>query len=491
MVLLGGFVSTLQKKDFWSLTFITLAQTAGIFDVLLTEKLSYIGDSISAVRSVRYAVFEYDPLQRKRQVLATVVATVQQVVFIILLCPLATVYVFGLLISAGISVWRLRQHDYGSDADGLGNLKPALDILYSIALLQGVIFCYKTVFGFAKGSVANAVLKRRGFGDQALVGISDYLLETTIGCEKDPSFARGRNVITYAVDLMGSKSPDDYISGVRILDAFARRMEIVAKEGEEDLMYDRKTLKTFMQEHILMKHLIMSASPTDLVKKLLQTLGSRSLYDRETRACAARIVAHIAGSIHLEEFPSGIFCISSLINSFEKYSLLQPYQQDWAIEVFDQNWYPMALHLRSPDLDNKEESDEDQRGDGDGDPLNAYKELMVQGFRILQKLATNDDNCRILLDTPRLLQKIMAPVTSDLLHQIDHDAWHSIVEGSLKVIIWLVAATGQTGTKVRSKISSSKEAISTMERILECEQCNKSCRNMLLRFSGSYTWIHL
>ncbi|XP_048546537.1 uncharacterized protein LOC125525574 [Triticum urartu] len=133
----------------------------------------------------------------------------------------------------------------------------------------------------------------------------------------------------------------------------------------------------------------------------------------------------------------------------------------------------MVDYLRSPDFDDKEDSDEDQREDSDVDLLNAYKELMVQGFRILQKLAANNDNCRIMLNTPRLLQKIMAPVTSDLLHQIDHDEWSSIVEGSLKVIIRLVAATGQTGTKLRSKISSSKEAISTMERILECDKCNE------------------
>ncbi|KAM0848497.1 hypothetical protein ACQ4PT_054338 [Festuca glaucescens] len=110
----------------------------------------------------------------------------------------------------------------------------------------------------------------------------------------------------------------------------------------------------------------------------------------------------------------------------------------------------------------------------DSNLLDTYKELVVQGFHILRKLATNDENCRVMLNAPFLLDKIMAPVTSDLLHHVDHDAWSSIVEGSLKAMAQLTAATGQTGTKLRTEISSSKEGISTMERILKCGECNRS-----------------
>lgn len=476
VVLLGGFVSTLQKKDFWCLTFITLAQTAGIFDVFLSEKLRYIRDSFRGVLSVRYAVLRSveNPSLRKRHMLATGIAYVQQVIFVILLCPLAAVYMFGLLISAGISLWRLIQHDYGSGADGTGNLKPALDILYSLALLQGVIFCYKAINGFAKGSVVNTIIEQRGFGDQARAPISDYLLETVIGCEKDPSFARGRNFITYAVDLMGSKSPDDYLSGIRILDAFARRIEGIVKEWrEENFLFPPAALKMLTQEHILMKHLVMYASSSDILHKLLRTLCFRGIYGRETREHAARIVATIAGDICLEEFPTGIIYIATLINTFEDYHLVQPYQRDWVCETFEQDSYEVALYMASIDSDKQE--------DNEVDLMNAYRELMVQGFRILRKLAVHVDNCRVMLDTPCLLHKIMAPLTSDLLHQIDHGTWYSIVEGSLRVIGQLITIPrGQTGTKLRSEIASSKEAINTMERILECDKCDEKLQKLVI-----------
>lgn len=387
-------------------------------------------------------MLRHNPLQRKRQLLATVVEIAQVLVVCILLCPLAAIYMFGLLISA-------------------------------LALLQGVIFCYKAIFGFAKGSVVNTIIEEREFGDQTRIPISDYLNETMSGCENNPSFSRGRNLITYAVDLMRSKLPDDYLSGLRILDAFAKQLEKVVWKSGGNIVQPRRVLNRYMDENILKKYLITSASPADILQKLLQTLSSRSIYNREMRVCAARILAHIALDIHLEEFPRGIHYISSLIDTFEEYCLLQPCQRDWLVETLEEDWFAAADLFLEP-------SDDHTNDDSDTDLLDAYKQLVVQGLRILRKLAANDKNCRVMLDTPCLLRKIMVPLTTDLLHHIDHGAWYSIVEGSLKVMSKLTAATGQTGKKLRNEISSSKEAISNMEIILECDKCDEKMQKQVI-----------
>jgi hypothetical protein len=72
-----------------------------------------------------------------------IAVVVQTLVMVMLLCPLAATYMFGLLISMGLSIWRLVKHDYGSNSVTEANLKPAMDTLYFLALLQGVLFCYR------------------------------------------------------------------------------------------------------------------------------------------------------------------------------------------------------------------------------------------------------------------------------------------------------------------------------------------------------------
>ena len=66
-------------------------------------------------------------------------------------------------------------------------------------MAQGVLFGYKTIH--ARGA-RNRLAK---FGADEIVDeeqVAEYLEETVAGCEKDPSFATGRNLVTYGVELM-------------------------------------------------------------------------------------------------------------------------------------------------------------------------------------------------------------------------------------------------------------------------------------------------
>jgi hypothetical protein len=196
-------------------------------------------------------------------------------------------------------------------------------------------------------------------------------------------------------------SPDNYVSGVRILGTVIQEQKNWIPTGQ----------------HVLIKHLLMgSASSARLLHNLLRTLDLRSPYDIETREFAARIVEHIAGDIRLKQFPGGIQCIASLL---------------------------------------------DTQG------------LEIQSLRILGELAAaSEENCRVIGNTQGLLSRIMAPVTLDLLHNTDHHLWdNGIVDEPLKVMEQLMTAPGETGKKLRRQIGSNKEVISSTENILKCSHC--------------------
>lgn len=125
--------------------------------------------------------------------------------------PLAVVYVLGVWISAGLSIWRLKvlHHHHYVSANGKDHkhLTPALTILYCLGAVQG----FFSVLG-QWDRVARPGLKKEMAGNYKLdVGlVSKYLDETVTGCMKDPSFARGRNLVTYAVDLLLMDSTPTY-----------------------------------------------------------------------------------------------------------------------------------------------------------------------------------------------------------------------------------------------------------------------------------------
>uniref|UniRef100_A0A0E0I3R5 Uncharacterized protein n=1 Tax=Oryza nivara TaxID=4536 RepID=A0A0E0I3R5_ORYNI len=459
VILLGGFVSILGKKDFWCLTIITLVQTAGVSDIFLNEKLRYTWRSFlgffsatDTLETERGAISWFYGRSRSRSyylnnLVVVVIWLLHLFVFATIICPLAVLYMFGLIITTAISACRLIQHDYrGEVNNGGANLKSALKFVYSIALLQGVLFCYRFTLCYEQKRLVDLVVNKYRFVTSLSESVMAYMQETMIGCEKDPSFVKGRNLVTYAVGLTKSGSPDGFLSGVRILDSLLNTpmykynffLEVEVEVEEQKAM---------------VKQLLLSASYSQDggLHTLLQSLDCTRAYNAEAREHAARIVAHLAGDLHLEQFPQGIHCIASLLEGPPK--------------------------------------------DCDGNiPVN-YRELMLQGLSILMKLAAHEDCQRSINKTEGLLAKIMAPLRSGLLNHNDdpNSAWFRTVHASMVVILRLVDAPGQTGKELRRKISGDVEAMASMERILGCQGCGLGSfhdSSLFMQALDIYTRMH-
>jgi len=454
VVLLGGFVSMLHKKDFWCLAFITLVQTAGIFDANLNEKLGYMRDAhLGWLAAISFGILPDDaPNKNCAQdllsfvlfLLACLLVLVQAVVLAIILGPLAIIYVLGIFMSGVISLWRLIEHDYVGNSDGeASNLAPAMDILYYLALLQGVLFCYRFLLTLTEKKLSKTLATE---DSEVQVVLYNYLCKTRRECEEDPTFTEGRNLVTYAVDKIGSNSLVDCISGVKILYAAI-------------CMESKKGWRNVHGQRMLIKHLVLSTSSSrHVLPKLLEMLDSRGLHGRERRNQAAMIVERLSFYINLEQFPRSIQHISSLIGTFEQYSIAEPYTSS---KKEYEHHLKLQVTRRRPSLA--------------GELGEAYKELLLQGLSILRNLAADENNCRVMSDTRDLVSKIMAPVTSDLLDHTTHDhgTWYEVVDRSMEVMSQLTNAQGETGTKLRREISSDAEAIGTLQRIVSCKNCKE------------------
>lgn len=192
--------------------------------------------------------------------------------------------------------------------------------MYSLALLQGVLFCYKTLFSLGEKNALKKVVTEYRLDDDdddddetLRQLIQCYLDETKAGCEEDLSFATGRNLITYAVELTESRSPGSYVSGVTILDSLMELKQLELSSSSSDA---RDRVLSGQKE--LVKQLIGPASPSQALQRMIRTLDSRSPYDGEVKMRAARMVMFFAGDVRLEQFPGGIQCIASLLTMRER-----------------------------------------------------------------------------------------------------------------------------------------------------------------------------
>ncbi|CAO2141190.1 unnamed protein product [Urochloa humidicola] len=454
VVLLGGFVTSLQRKDFWCLTVISMMQAARIFNDL--------GEKLAA--KVFRLVIEliYNSVYVLREMLATreFVGIILSALIVPCLWFLAACFIVVFLYGYGgpitcitLALWRIMQRDY-SNSDGdtsTANLAPALDLFYGLILCQGALYM---IWLLVQLMVALVIIERRESYEIPIkwgyIWLVDYLVNTLEKCWQDTASFEDRTISHYAVDLIQSQSWGDQLSGMRMV-------------------------STFIKQGANVRSLLLPSRP--LVQKLIDTLRWSARASREMREAAACIVAHLAGDIQLAQFPGAIWCVSTLLQ--DEATLL--YWWNCA-----QKQGPTQLHSQYPSdtmhtlvrtfkwMDNEHKKHVDDEAGG------GCNELILQGLTILEKLASDHHNCMEITSTPGLLPKIMAPLSSNTLIQgIKNNAWGEIVNGTFKVLYRLIRCPGLTGESLRREIASSQQAISNLENIVN--QTNEAGQVLQMR----------
>lgn len=420
----------------------------------------------------------------------SVAGLIVAVFFQLLLYGAFILYGLGPIFCIGFSALRLSEHDYG-DADGVAankaKLRSALLIFYSLVLLQTICFSTWVILQAILITQVDKIITQCGFGKWGEV-VSGYLRETKVKCATNLRLPGDWNLITYAVGLLESASPDDQLAAARVLDTLG---------GEE------VSVRLELQ------------SSRRSIKNLIGMLGWRSPDDREIRERAARIIADVSGELHITQFPEALQCISSLLDAS---------QQD-----HDQETLALSLEGSSESSETSVQNDHDQgetahqnshnqgetaRQNGDqqvlilssgsshrrttGDKMNKTqkfhlrylmsrefqmkrllgvedsfvpngpKELIFQGVLILERLTQDQDNCSEICRNQGLVSQITGPITSNTFLDTDYDdTWVYILSTSLGMVSRLVSTPGEASQSLRHEIGRSKEAARNMLGILE------------------------
>ncbi|RLM69745.1 hypothetical protein C2845_PM17G04130 [Panicum miliaceum] len=439
VVLLGGFVGSVRRKDFTCLTIITLIEATRIFNDMESDKprLDLRGFAANMALGGR-DVFtrrtrSHSSAARIFGLSSVIISGSLMPVIYVVLTTVTILYAYGPFIGLGLSAWRLRYRDY-ADAHSR-NMSAALDIFYRLVLSQGILYMYLAVSDVNNIGVVSSVCEHYGLQrDWGLRSVVEYLEDTREKCTRDPASINRRNLVQYAGELLDSGSWEDHLSGVKILDAFV-------KNGAD------------------VRPLLLPSRPK--IQKLIDTLGWRSCPgdSTEIRGLAARILAEIAGDIHLAQFPGAILCVSSLLEEETTQTCISGRQEHRRIKGVGRC---QEDYLQSDDEEDGWSGHHNEIG-------RSCNEQILQGLTVLERLASNQHNCRVICSAPGLVPKIMAPLYTDTLIQdiSGSDAWVDVVNRCFKVVNRLIRAPGETGVSLRLEISSNKQALSNLERILD------------------------
>ncbi|KAF4358715.1 hypothetical protein F8388_013679 [Cannabis sativa] len=472
VVLLGGFAITLDKTDFWLITIILLIEGARIFSRshelewqhqatwsitdaginsfrALKSSSSFLIGNIKTVFSPFFvagksrqcsrdiagtggvANAQNWDCQRKptRRWTSSEVPLLPYARWVFVTKHISKLLYWLQVLSATacvvLSAMKLIKHNYGDVAKGdtdKKNRKAALTIFYALALAEALLFLMEKAYWEWKVTyckLLDEVNKESELGGASgMVSIRRFFYDAYSRCVNGSIFdGLKMDMVTFAMDLLASNSPDEQLIGARIL----RQFSLNPRFSDDTL---QKIGLNF-----------------PVIEKLVEMLNWSDPQEEESRKYAAEVLSKLAGkkqnSLRVAGIPGAMESISSLLQTNRS-------SGGAADEIGERN-----IICDHPNYE--------------------FWKFNHLGLLILKKLARDHDICGKIGNTRGLLPKIIDFThAEEWLLKNDNAAASQIltVKRSLQVVKRLGSTTGTTGKLLRREISEVIFTVSNIRDIL-------------------------
>ncbi|CAA2988542.1 uncharacterized protein LOC111393427 [Olea europaea subsp. europaea] len=458
VVLLGGFAITLDKTDFWFITVILLIEGTRIFSRShelewqhqATWSITDVGiNSFHAIKSSSSSIIRtmktlFRPVfnsrkasHRSREISGTMrqasrrkwdqkkmptrtwtsseVPLLPYAKWVFISRNVSKVLYWLQLASATacvvLSMTKLIHRNYGEIEKGdtdKRNRKSALIIFYSLALAEALLFLMEKAYWEWKVSVwrlLDEVNRECDLGQSGMISIKRFFYDAYSKCVNGSIFdGLKMDMVSFAMELLGSNSPDEQLIGARILRKFA-------------------TSKVFSDETLQKIGINLS-----VMERLVEMLNWKDPQEEEIRYSAAEILSKLAekrqNSVRIAGIPGSMESISCLLHVSRSHGGASDEISEKRIIFDNENYGSWAFNH--------------------------------MGLLILKKLARDHDICGKIGNTRGLLPKIIDFMHAEERLLTDSSAAPSqilIVKRSLQVLKMLASTAGTAGKQLRKEIS--------------------------------------
>uniref|UniRef100_A0A0D9YBR4 Uncharacterized protein n=1 Tax=Oryza glumipatula TaxID=40148 RepID=A0A0D9YBR4_9ORYZ len=326
------------------------------------------------------------------------------------------------------------------------NLVPSLKIFYGLVLAQGALYivaCLTDPF---------SVLLRRWLARRCKLGtrsVDLYYEHAYDAWMEDGLLAmEDANIVSFAVDSLGSGEPsrsrERVLAGVTVLHCFLRQ-----RRGSKARLASSKIITS-----------------TNAIATLIGMLGWGAEEDRQIRLFAAKVIGEVAGELRIARFPGTVQLISSLLDAPSCSKKEQDSGGSTQTNAAAGNvntdstcccCFPKPSCPRR--IKNLWSAPDEEPLDDDEDAL------PIMGMLILEKLASDPENCAEIWRATNLVSKVIGFIACS-----SNEAQRNrrpITASSLKLVAKLAGAKGEIGVKLRRKISAHPFLVSSLAGILE------------------------